>query len=124
VLTYDTGALLSAEAGGRAVWVLHEAVLRRGQPPTVPTVVLAQAWRGGPQAQLSRLLKGCRLDPLTDQQARAAGVGCGASRTADIVDATVVVTAAARGDTIVTSDPDDLARVADALTLTVNLHRV
>jgi len=76
------------------------------------------------QAQLSRLLKGCRLDPLTDQQARAAGVGCGASRTADIVDATVVVTAAARGDTIVTSDPDDLARLADALTLTVNLHRV
>lgn len=124
MLTYDTGALLSAEAGGRAVWVLHEALLRRGEPPTVPTVVLAQAWRGGPQAQLSRLLKGCRLDPLTDQQARAAGVGCGAGRTADIVDATVVVTAAARGDTIVASDPDDLARVADALTLTVNLHRV
>jgi len=35
-----------------------------------------------------------------------------------------VVTAAARADTIVTSDPTDLARVADALTLTVDLHRV
>lgn len=124
MLTYDTGALLAAEAGDRAIWVLHEAALRRGQPTTVPTVVLAQAWRGGPQAQLSRLLKGCHLDPLTEQQARAAGVGCGASRTADIVDATVVVTAAARRDTIVTSDPHDLARVAYALTLTVDLHQV
>lgn len=124
MLTYDTGALLAAEAGDRAVWVLHEPALRRGQPPTVPTVVLAQEWRGGPQAHLSRLLKGCRVDPLTEQQAHAAGVGCGASRTADIVDAAVVVTVGARGDAIVTGDPNDLGRVADALTLTVDLHRV
>lgn len=124
MLTYDTGALLAAETGNRAVWVLHEAALRRGQPPTVPTAVLAQAWRGGPQAQLSRLLKGCHLDPLTEAQARAAGAGCAASRTTDIVDAAVVVTAAARGDTIITSDPTDLTRIAAALTLTVDLHRV
>ena len=115
---------LAGESGDRALWVLHEAALRRGQVPTVPTPVLAQAWRGGPQAQLSRLLKGCRIDPLTERQARAAGVGCAAAATSDIVDAVVVVTAAARHDTVVSSDPDDLTRIAAALALPLDIHRV
>ncbi len=74
--------------------------------------------------QLSRLLKGCRIDPLTEDHARAAGAACAASGTADIVDATVVVTAAARGDTVVTTDPDDLIRIADATDAVLDLHVV
>jgi predicted nucleic acid-binding protein len=124
LLTYDTGALIAAEASRRSVWALHEAALRRGFVPTVPTVVLAQAWRGSRQVQLSRLLKGCRIDPLTEDHARAAGAACAASGTADIVDATVVVTAAARGDTVVTTDPDDLIRIADATDAVLDLHVV
>lgn len=124
MLTYDTGALLAAEANDRAMWALHDAALRRGHLPTVPTVVLAQGWRRGPQVQLARMLKGCQMDPLTEQQARATGAACAASGTADIVDAAVVVTAAARHDAVVTSDPSDLARIADALNVTVELHRV
>jgi hypothetical protein len=125
VLTYDTGALIAAEASDRPLWVLHEAALRRGLLPTVPTVVLAQAWRGGPrQAQLARLLRGCTLDPLTAEQAKAAGIGCARSGVHDIVDVTVLTTAAARGDTIVTSDPQDLQTIAAALGIAIDLHRI
>lgn len=83
--------------------------------------MLAQTWRGGPQAELSRLLKGCRIEVLDEPRARAAGDACGRSATADIVDAAVVVGAASRGDLVVTSDRSDLARVADGLGISVDI---
>jgi hypothetical protein len=78
--------------------------------PTLSTVVLGQVWRGWPQAQLSRLLRGCRIQPLSEFEARSAGAALAASGRSDLVDAVVVVTALAREDLIVTSDPDDLRR--------------
>jgi len=114
-VTYDAGALIAAERGSRVVWALHRRTLERGIRPTVPTVVLGQAWRGGPQAQLSRLLRGCRVEPLSDAQARSAGIALAASGTGDVVDAAVLVTALARNDLIVTGDPDDLRHLAGAL---------
>lgn len=41
--------------------------------PPVPAGVLAERWRGGPQANLSTLLKGCDIEDLTQAQARAVG---------------------------------------------------
>lgn len=114
-ITYDTGALVAAERGVRLVWALHRRALERGLRPTVPAAVLAQGWRGGPQAELSRLLKGCRVEPLDELRARAAGAACGRAKTADIVDAVVVVGALARGDLVVTTDRDDIRRLAEAL---------
>lgn len=64
---------------------------------------------------LSRLLRGCRVDPLDRKAARAAGSACARSATSDVVDASVVVGALVRGDACVTSDPDDLTAIADAL---------
>ena len=120
-LTYDTGALLAAEAARREIWALHRRSLERGHRPVVPVGVLGQAWRGGPQAALSRLLEGCQIEPLDEKGARAAGVACARSGIADIVDATVVLGALARDDLIVTSDPDDLSRIAEALRRRVRL---
>ena len=114
-VTYDTGALVAAERNQRVVWALHRRALERGLRPTVPAGVLAQAWRGGPQAELSRLLKGCRIEDLDAVRGRAAGQACGRARTSDVIDATVVVGAVARGDLVVTSDPDDIRAVAAAL---------
>ena len=107
-VTYDAGALIAAERGSEWMWTFHREVLGRGMNPTLPTVVLGQAWRGGPQARLSRLLHGCNVDPLTESQARAAGVALAASASSDLVDAAVVIAALARDDLVVTSDPDDL----------------
>jgi hypothetical protein len=124
MLTYDTGALLAAEANRRAIWVLHERALLRGQRPVVPAGVLGQAWRGGPQAGLSRLLRGCQVEELTETRARAAGIACALSGLSDVVDAAVVVGALARGDLVVTSDTEDLQRIAAALRLPLRVHRI
>lgn len=122
--TYDTGALLAAEANRRELWAIHARSLQRGERPVVPAGVLAQAWRGGPQAQLSRLLRGCRIEDLDEGRARAAGVACARSATRDVVDASVVAGALARGDLVVTSDPDDIRNIARALGRSVRVHRI
>jgi hypothetical protein len=73
--TYD-GALLAAEANRRELWAIHARSLQRGERPVVPAGVLGQAWRGGPQAQLSRLLRGCRIEDLDEGRARGRSCVC------------------------------------------------
>ncbi|HSL60009.1 MAG TPA: hypothetical protein VK866_19340 [Acidimicrobiales bacterium] len=114
-VTYDTGALIAAARSDRQLWALHRRALERGVVPTVPAGVLGQGWRGGPQPQMSRLLAGCRIEALDAARARSAGAACRAAGTSDVVDSSVVVGAAARGDLVVTSDPGDLAVLSGAL---------
>jgi hypothetical protein len=123
-LTYDTGALIAAERSDRRIWALHRRALERGIVPTVPAGVLGQGWRGGPQAQMSRLLVGCRIEVLDEARARSAGAACRASGSADIVDASVVVGAAARGDLVVTSDAADLSILSAALRLKLEIEAI
>ena len=123
--TYDTGALLAAERNDRSMWALHARLLAREITPTVPTPVLAQAWRGGArQASLSRLLALCEVEALTEGQARAVGTFAGLSRHDDVVDLTVVEGAARRGDGVVTSDPDEIRRIADAIGISLTIEAV
>lgn len=98
--------------------------LARDIVPVVPVVVLAQAWRGGPQAALSRLLRGCRVELDTEAVGRAAGRACGSAGTADVVDAIVVVTALIHRAAVFTSDPGDLRRIADAVNAFVPVHHI
>jgi predicted nucleic acid-binding protein len=114
-LTYDTGALLAAEINDRAVWAMHRRALERLHTPTVPAGVLAQAWRGGPQPTLSRLLDGCAIEPLDELGARAVGQLLGRATSVDIVDASVVAGALRRGDAVVTSDRRDIETLASAV---------
>jgi hypothetical protein len=115
-LTLDAGALIGLERNDRRAWAVLNAVVR-GVPRTVtvPAPALAQVWRGDGHPNLARALRGCTVDPLTDDAARRAGTLCGRTGTADVVDAAVMVSAAGRGDTVVTSDPGDLARLAQVL---------
>ena len=115
-VTYDTGALVAADRGDRRQWARHRALLARREVPTVPTPVLAQAWRGGGrQALLSRLLAGCDTEALDDARARAAGALAARAGTSDIVDACVVEGALRRRDLIISSDPGDLHAIAAAI---------
>ncbi len=123
-VTYDTGALIAAERNDRRVWALHRRALERGVVPTVPAGVLGQGWRGGPQAQLSRLLSGCRVEDLDEARARSAGAACGAAGTSDVVDASVAIGAATRGDLVVTSDTGDLTTLGKALNFDLQLEVV
>jgi hypothetical protein len=120
--TYDTGALIAADRGDRSFWLLHRTLLAHRRRPTVPTTVLAQAWRSGRQARLADLLDGCRIDPLTEFGARQVGEALRRSGTADIVDASVVITAARRREAIVTGDVTDLRHVAQAIGAHVAFH--
>lgn len=104
--------------------MIHDEALEGGVAPIVPVVVLAQAWRGGPQAALSRLLKGCLIVPDSESVGRRAGGACAAARTSDVVDAIVVVTAMAHDAVVVTSDKGDLARLAHALDVPLQVHLV
>jgi hypothetical protein len=123
-LTYDTGALIAAAARDVGVWSLHDEALARGVRPYVPAPVLAQAWRGGPQHNLGRLLKGCIVEAFAENAARDVGRLLAASHTGDVVDAAVVVSALPRGDVVVTADPDDLRLLADALGLKLAIYVV
>jgi hypothetical protein len=121
-VTYDSGALIAAERIERRIWARHRALLLRRIVPTIPAPVVAQCWRGTPrQAQLARLLAGCEIESLDGTRARATGTLAGRARTADIVDATVIEGALRRGDLIISSDEDDLAAIAAAVSRRVDI---
>jgi hypothetical protein len=120
-LTYDTGALLAAEGNDRRMWALHRRALERLHTPTVPAATLAQAWRGGPQPHLSRVLDGCVIEALDELAARTVGVLLARSGTSDVVDASVVAGALQRGDAVVTIDQRDVEALASAVGRRVNI---
>ena len=115
--TYDTGALLAAERGDQRMAAHHRRILESGRIPVVPAGVLAQAWRGGPQPRLSKLLAGCRVEPLDEPLARSTGATLAMTGTSDVIDASVALGAAIRDDIVITSDPGDIQRLAAALNL-------
>lgn len=115
----DAGGLISIE---RRVPVIRLAVDRSaavGAGFVIPAPVLAQVWRGGArQAMLARFLRlpFVEIDLLSTHLWRAAGELCGGAGESDVVDAAVVTCARARGaHAVVTSDPDDLRRLAPEL---------
>jgi predicted nucleic acid-binding protein len=64
--------------------------------------------------QLRRLLRGCQVTALTEQDAHAAGHLLGRAGSSDVVDAVVADTAAKLGADVVTGDPADIGRLLDA----------
>lgn len=110
---YDAGALIALDNDDRRMWARHKLALDEGRDIHVPAVVVGQAWRDGRrQVPLARALAGCRADPVGVETSKAAGVLCGRSGTADVVDATVVVMALALRAIVWTSDPDDIRSLA------------
>ena len=109
-ITLDAGALIAAERNDRKFW----GYWKRSVPTerTIPAVVIAQAWRGSRSARVATVINGCRVEPVDEFLAKAAGELLARSGTADAIDAIVVASAARRGDVILTSDPGDLRRLA------------
>ncbi len=86
----------------------------------VPAGVVGQAWRDGRrQARLARLLSNPQTNVvvLDEPTARAVGVLLGRCGTTDVVDASVVICAREHNQAAVTSDPDDLRRLAPGLSI-------
>ena len=110
-LTLDAGALIAAERGDRRFWALWERAERRDVDVTIPANVLAQVYRGSRSAVVSKVARACIIEPVDEALARRIGEICGRSGATDVVDVSVVVGAAVRRDRIVTTDPEDIARV-------------
>ena len=117
-LTLDAGALIAFERNDRAVVAIISRSLKLGTRLAVPAGVVGQVWRDGRrQARLSRLLGSdlTEIKVLDDKGARAAGQLCGATKTNDVIDATVVLCARTHGHGVLTSDVDDLRRLDSSL---------
>lgn len=111
-LVLGSGALIALDRDERAMWVRLKAAHADGEPPVTHAGVLGQVWRGGArQARLARALRGIDLRPLDPPLGRAAGELLAATGVSDVVDAAVVLLSA-DGDEIVTSDVEDLERLA------------
>jgi predicted nucleic acid-binding protein len=120
-LTLDTGALIALDSPAAGILMLArlDEALRRGGSICVPAVVVAQAWRSSRQVRLARLVRSrdVEVSIMTLAVARTVGEVCARTGHADVVDVHVALSARERGHAVVTSDPDDLARVDPTLAL-------
>lgn len=106
-LVLDAGALIGVERRDRRV-LAHLRIAELAETPVVTSaVVAAQVWRGARQANLARVLRGVGVEPLSGHTFRPVGELLRAAGTADVADAHLALLSRA-GDTVLTSDPDDL----------------
>jgi predicted nucleic acid-binding protein len=113
-IVLDSGALIAFERGNKLVRALLDEAYGLGRVVLIPAGVVGQVWRNGQlQVDLVRLLKNERTQivPLDDQTARLCGEFCARARTADVIDASVVVLARMKRARIISGDPKDLKRL-------------
>lgn len=110
-LTFDTGVLIALERRAQRAWNVYRAAREAKVRITVPSVVLAEWWRGRTDAR-EHVRSGVVIEWLSDQLAEAAGEALASVPSATTIDAIVMASAASRGDVVLTSDVDDLTRLA------------
>jgi hypothetical protein len=121
-LVLDAGALVAVERADRDTVALIKQEFLAGRTPLTHGGVIGQVWRGGSgrQAHLARLVPALDVISLDMAIGKRAGILLARSKTADVIDAALVLLAA-DGDFILTSDPDDLAPLASAAGLHVDI---
>lgn len=107
--TFDTGALIALERRDLRMVLRLRVLHQSGVPITIPMNAVVEWWRKG-HRQSSILALGT-VEPLTEAIARAAGEALAKVKGAAPVDATVMASAATRGDRVFTSDPTDMQRL-------------
>jgi predicted nucleic acid-binding protein len=113
-ITFDTGALIGLERRRHAIRKVFATAIEHGVPIVVPTVVIAEWWRrGAREKERTAILRAVRVEALGTYVARLAGIAVGLVPDAGTIDAIVMASASLRGDTVYTSDPDDLAMLRD-----------
>jgi predicted nucleic acid-binding protein len=110
-ITLDTGALIALERRSDRVLRLLRAAKVRGQPVTVPVVIIAEWWRGRTDVR-EAILGALLVEPMVPAVARLAGEALAAVPSATTIDAVVMASAARRGDVVLTGDVHDLQRLA------------
>jgi hypothetical protein len=114
-LILDAGALSAVDRGERAMMARLRVAQQRGLELRSNAMVVAQVWRDrrGRQVNLARVLRAVDVRSVSHSEGREAGALLAEAGTTDPIDA-IVVLLAAPGDRILTSDPEDLTRLATA----------
>jgi hypothetical protein len=113
-VVFDSGALIALERGDRAVAALLVAAVADGADAITSSACVAEVWRDpARQARLTRALAGFQERSLDHARARECGTLIARVGACDIADA-AVSQVARDGDTVLTSDPGDIARLLDA----------
>jgi hypothetical protein len=114
MLILDAGAFVAVERGDREVLALLKRERLAGRVPVTHGGIVGQVWRSGSgrQAPIVKILAAVEVTPLDLDLGRRAGSLLARTRTADVIDAAVVLLAA-DGDDILTSDPGDLTVLAN-----------
>jgi len=109
-LVLDAGALLAIERRDRDLLLALHDEREAGRAARTHGGVIGQVWRGGGprQASLAKALHGLEVRPLDLALGKRAGELLARTRGRDVVDAALVLLAQP-GDTIATSDPEDIA---------------
>lgn len=118
--TLDAGGLIAVDRRDRRVLVFLELARQEEARITIPATAFAQVIRNpSRQVWLRRLIADPRTDLVSLDTAEATAVGLllARTRTADIVDAHVVLCAQRTGQAVITSDARDLRRLSADLPL-------
>ena len=118
--TLDAGGLIAVDRHDRRVLVFLELARQEEARITIPATAFAQVIRNpSRQVWLRRLIADPRTDLVSLDTAEATAVGLllARTRTADIVDAHVVLCAQRTGQAVITSDARDLRRLSADLPL-------
>jgi hypothetical protein len=121
-VTLDAGGLIALDRNDRRMVALLARAAETKSPITIPASALAQAIRDPErQVRLARLIRQPTTSVRELDRVDATSIGrlLAASRTADVVDAHVVICARRAHQHVVTSDPDDLRALDPELELTV-----
>jgi hypothetical protein len=107
----DSGALIGFERGDERMRALLLEARASGARIVIPAGVIGQVWRTpATQVAIGSVIRAAEttIVSLDKIMAEAAGVLCGRRKTADVIDASVVLSARREAAVIVTSDLDDL----------------
>ena len=111
-MIFDAGVFIALEKPSTrgVVLALVEQHLEASTLPITTNAVLAQAWREPDrQVALGRLSRTLEVYGFGDP--KVVGARCGTAGTSDVVDAGLAVLADQLGETIVTTDPKDMAKL-------------
>lgn len=123
-LVLDAGAFVAFEKGDARVRARLAAARRLGLDVTTTSPVVSQVWRDGRrQALLARLLSATHVRSPDTAAARRAGELLARARRDDVVDA-LVASLARDGDTVLTSDPTDIAALLAAAGTRATVEKV